>query len=117
MIAVTRDEARFMLIHAGVECERFERWRNYEIEHDLDELIDDEGVYVIAEWCPFNGIYCAWLQHAPTESIERTMREVEEVRGVWEADRATGSSRYPNPDRFLDTLRTALEAAKRRAAG
>ena len=37
---------------------RFERMRNYEIEHLLSLLFGDD--WVIAEPCPFNGEFCRW---------------------------------------------------------
>ena len=118
-IPVTREEARFMFIQAGRECDRFDLWRNYEIERDLAEMVgidiyedDHEHPYVIAEWCPFNGIHCAWLHHAPPEVLESEIREVEEVAPEWERDRVTGSSLYPDPKSHLGTIRKALDKAR-----
>ena len=39
------------------------RMRNYEYEVLLSETFG--GEWVIKEWCPFNGRYCAWGDHAP----------------------------------------------------
>jgi len=37
------------------------KMRNYEYEHDLAQLFG--GVWVINEWCPFNGKFCQWEEH------------------------------------------------------
>lgn len=37
---------------------RFERLRNYEIEQELEQVFGEE--HVVAELCPFNGVYCTW---------------------------------------------------------
>lgn len=36
----------------------FTRWRNYEIESALIKEFGDD--WIVAEWCPFNGVYCRW---------------------------------------------------------
>lgn len=48
----------------------WERLRNYEYEGDLRKAFG--GDWCISEWCPFNGIYCAWSEHAPDAVIEAT---------------------------------------------
>lgn len=45
------------------------RLRNYEIEHELHER-DKDNEYVVAEWCPFNGIRCAFWEYADETWLE-----------------------------------------------
>ncbi len=46
----------------------WERMRNYEMEHELEEVFG--GAWVVSEWCPFNGVYCEWVDHCPREVLE-----------------------------------------------
>ncbi len=56
------------------------RIRNYELEGYLVELHEQSLVhgntekikYVISEWCPFNGIFCSYFEHATFEDLSQT---------------------------------------------
>lgn len=37
--------------------------RNYEYEHKLQSMFKEE--FCITGWCPYNGKYCKWVDHAP----------------------------------------------------
>jgi hypothetical protein len=60
----------------------WERLRNYEFESDLAKAFG--GEWCISEWCPFDGVYCSWKDHAPDSVIEETAkgfeRDAEELR-------------------------------------
>lgn len=53
------------------------RYRNYELEHDLE--VEHGGTWVIAEWCPSNGIYCSYWEHAPVPVLKLALRAHEKV--------------------------------------
>lgn len=53
----------------------WERMRNYEIEDELEREIG--GEWVVSEWCPFNGVYCAWKDHCPDAILEALIVECE----------------------------------------
>lgn len=112
VVLITR--AKAWTIYAALGHHWSGRLRNYEIESFLDAN-DPAHEHIVAEWCPFNGIHCAWLEHAPAEVIEQVIRYVEEVRSAWEAARWTGDSRYPDPDEHIATLRRALADRQSRA--
>lgn len=52
--------------------------RNYEIEQDLERIFG--GRWVIHEWCPYDGVFCRWVEHAPEAHIEAQI-EVETYAG------------------------------------
>jgi len=55
-----------------------ERFRNYELEHELESQCDlEEGEIIIGEWCPFNGIYCKFFDVAPIKALEEAKRNRE----------------------------------------
>lgn len=65
---ISRIEATEVL---GVDISR---WRNYEIEMYLNDQRGPD-MYVIAEFCPFNGVYCEWVDHCPPEILEQIARD------------------------------------------
>jgi len=48
------------------------RVRNYEMEVELQEVTGEE--YVISEFCPFNGRFCSWMDHAPIEFLKECLQ-------------------------------------------
>jgi len=65
LVLISRKEAIEQTGHS-------DRARNYELEHSLERLHDQSLIpgntqkieYIISEWCPFNGIHCAYFEHA-----------------------------------------------------
>ena len=104
---LTREEAKFLYVQGGWGEEWSDRLRNYEIEYDLAELAgvdvdDEELMYVVAEWCPFNGIFCAWREHAPREVLDDTI-------SWWEEHRAELAAQGLRVDYHLGLLRASLD--------
>ena len=61
----------------------WDRLRNYEYEGDLAKTFG--GEWCISEWCPFNGIYCTWCEHAPDDAIEETAKGFEHDADILKA--------------------------------
>lgn len=61
---------------------QYDRLRNYEIEHQLDE--DSEDEHVVQGWCPFNGIHCKFFDYSDKTwllpALESHQKEVDEGR-------------------------------------
>lgn len=45
----------------------WDRLRNYELEAELQGTLG--GDWVISEWCPFNGFFCAYSDVAPLDEM------------------------------------------------
>ena len=86
MIHITRLEAETKINKhwetAAVECKRvnapvpkysIDRTRNYEIEQELKYVFKEE--HVICEWCPYNGIFCKWMDNCDLEELEKIIYE------------------------------------------
>lgn len=112
---VTRAEAkRRLLAHwkpAIVECRRvrlpfdlpgWARMRNYELEFELSDVLG--GEWVISEWCPFDGIFTAWREHAPASVLRRTIRR-------FRRSQAAGNVEGYNWDYLVGYLQEALAKA------
>ena len=55
-----------------------ERIRNYEFESILRSwtgLGESDETFVINEWCPFNGVWCAWTRYMPIEEVHRIIAD------------------------------------------
>lgn len=48
--------------------------RNYEIEQGMAS--EHGGQWIVSEWCPFNGIFCAYRDVASVEDIETARRNI-----------------------------------------
>jgi hypothetical protein len=85
----------------------WDRMRNYEIETLLDRTFeaadyeneDFEGRWVISEWCPFNGVHCAWVKHCPVEDIDAIIAN-------WEANPDALRRDGINPEIAIGHLKT-----------
>jgi hypothetical protein len=86
----------------------WERLRNYEFEGELRKTFG--GDWVISEWCPFNGVYCAWCEHAPDAVIEETARRFERDAEVLKAEGFA-------PDRMAAYVRHRGRTSKCRVCG
>ena len=75
---------------------RFNVLRNYEFESLLNRVFD--GEWVVSEWCPFNGIWCKWIEHAPQSELDAKIK-------WYEVHRAELTS--IDVDAHLSRLRTA----------
>lgn len=77
---VTRDEARHRLMtkwakakaameEVGLDFDepRWDALRNYELERMMEYHFG--GEWVIAEWCPFDGIFCRYKEVAPAADL------------------------------------------------
>jgi hypothetical protein len=54
------------------------RIRNYEIERMLREQSftkGDDDLWIVVEWCPFNGIHCAYFDVASTRDLRSALSE------------------------------------------
>ena len=61
----------------------WDRLRNYELEGDLRETFG--GEWCINEWCPFDDVYCRWVNEAPDSEIEEMIRLIEANAENWRA--------------------------------
>ncbi len=61
----------------------WDRLRNYEIENRLyDQSVSkgDDDVWIVTEWCPFNGIFCNYMKVASTKDLKAALRLHQEAR-------------------------------------
>lgn len=80
-----------------------DRVRNYELEHDLSSKLG--GEWVVAEWCPFNGLFCQWISYAPDEDLDKTIK-------WWEDNRAANAEHGLNVDYHIQYLQTRGQVPK-----
>jgi hypothetical protein len=52
----------------------WETHRNYELEDELHAKCGDQ--WIIVEWCPYNGIYCAYLEVASKKDLRIARRNI-----------------------------------------
>lgn len=85
-------EAKPTLIKRSVALRKLEypldsKLRNYEIEHLLEAKFPlktmMKGEWIIAEWCPFNGINCLYSRVASVPDLEEALLNCE-ASGVFE---------------------------------
>jgi len=79
---VTRAEALRLLGEEGFFRDpATRRIRNYELESRLRSWasMPDEGRdgFVITEWCPFNGAWCAWTKYMPPSEVRKLLEDPE----------------------------------------
>jgi len=67
LMALSQEELVELVMKHGhyhfVKESDWERYRNYEMEYHLDDMLD--GKWIIGEFCPYNGKYSAygdWLE-------------------------------------------------------
>lgn len=62
------------------------RIRNYEMESNLGS----PGEFIVAEWCPFNGIHCSYFEHATLKDLNTALVACKEaIEEGWMAPHAT----------------------------
>lgn len=55
------------------------RLRNYEFEDRLAKRFGHE--WVISEWCPFNGVWCKWVEYETAEWIRADIERLRSTPG------------------------------------
>ena len=85
---VSRAEAHKLLIRPGSPAsQRFDSWRNYEIERDLEDKFGEERC--VTDWCPYNGRFCKVSSyvpypHPPLKGALPVPPETDDPWRVWE---------------------------------
>jgi hypothetical protein len=101
-------------VSPGTEPARWERLRNYEIEYELRRVFGRS--FVISEWCPFDGIFTSWRNHAPPKVLEAEIARIETCPLEAKPDGCRVTPEGYVADRLIDMLRDALAKARKRAA-
>jgi hypothetical protein len=83
--------------------------RNYEMELRLEEVTGQK--FVISEWCPFNGVWCAWAEHMPIyqlrkmiEHSRKTNKAVTQYLTEVMEKRAAGTTKNKSEDELRDYM-------------
>jgi len=76
---VTREEALRLYCLMANDGKDHSRIRNYELESYLREWtgLGESKTFVINEWCPFNGAWCAWTRYMPLDEVRRLLVDSE----------------------------------------